>query len=272
MPGVGYSLRFHGAGGLDDDRVKIQLDVVGTIEPGPPVDVGGDDFTIEWWMRAGADDNPNPDIECGPNINWVTSNIIIDRDRHSQPRAFGAGVAGGVIVFSTTGEFDDAYTICGTSDVLDDAWHHVAIQRRRGDGFMWLYVDGRLEASVDGPDGDISYPDDGIPMDICPGGACDYSDPYLVFGAEKHGYTGISYNGYLDEVRVSDSLRYSGDTAPVPPGPFAPDGSTVGLYHFDEGEGDVIGDSSAHPDGTTDGVRHYGGEPPGPDFTTEIPF
>jgi hypothetical protein len=61
--------------------------------------------------------------------------------------------------------------------VLDGAWHHIAVQRRRSDGYMWLYVDGRLEAQGDGPDGDISYPDDGVPCDrCCNGNPCNFSD------------------------------------------------------------------------------------------------
>ncbi len=158
---------------------------------------------------------------------------------------------------------------CGTGIVDDGSWHHVAVQRRRSDGYMWIWLDGALDFEGDGPDGDISYPDDGVPMNVCPGGLCDYSDPFLAFGAEKHGYEGISYNGLLDEVRLSTSLRY---TSPFSPStvPFESDAETVGLYHFDEGAGSTAVDSSGRSDQNGELVR--GGDPAGPDWSSEHPF
>lgn len=268
--GPGFSLRFFGNGGLDDDRVKIRIDDPMNSLPGPPVDVGATDFTIEFWMKANASDNPNPALSCGNDNSWVGSNIIIDRDRHNQPLSFGIGIAGGVLVFAVNGEFGDR-TLCGQTMVLDDGWHHVAMVRRISDGFMWILLDGEVDASDDGPDGDISYPDDGVPLNVCPGGLCDYSDPFLVFGAEKHGYSDISYNGLLDEVRISTSLRYTGSYS-VPGGPFATDGDTVGLYHFDEGQGSSAADSSGAPGGPSDGTLNVGGTPEGPQWTADHPF
>ena len=137
---------------------------------------------------------------------------------------------------------------------------------------MWLYVDGGLEAQGDGPDGDISYPDDGVPGPYC-GGPCINSDPYLVVGAEKHdaGPAYPSYSGWLDEVRLSNVLRYTTDFA-VPEQPFVPDANTAALYHLDEGAGNTIGDSSAAVGGPSDGVRRYGGSPAGPVWSTDTPF
>ncbi len=42
------------------------------------------------------------------------------------------------------------------------------------------------------------------------------------------------------------------------------DANTVGLYHFDEGNGDLITDTSGAPGGPSNGQRRYGGSPPGP--------
>ncbi len=140
---------------------------------------------------------------------------------------------------------------------------------------MWLYVDGNLESQGDGPDGDVSYPDDGVPGDYC-GGPCTNSDPYLVVGAEKHdaGAQFPSYSGWIDEIRLSNTLRY---TAPfTPPGaPFTPDANTVALHHLDEGSGDTVGDSSNAPGGPSPGVRRFGGVAPtleGPEWSSETPF
>lgn len=264
----GGSLRFYGNGGLYDDRVLIPLDDPSTDEPGPPLDVGNEDFTIEFWIRPDPKGNPNPAINCGANNDWTTSNIIVDRDRHSQPPSYGVGIAGGVIVWAVQGDFLESWSICGTTDVLDDAWHHIAVQRRRSDGMLWIYVDGQLDAMQDGADGDISYPDDGVPMDVCPAGLCDYSDPYLSLGAEKHGYESISYAGLFDELRVSTVLRYEADFTPTSAA-FAADADTVGLYHFDEGRGGIANDASQYG---THGEIRYGGTPPGPDWDDGNPF
>jgi len=273
---VAASLRFYGNGvaAPDLDRVKISIDDVGTSDPGPPADVGSTDFTLELWMKAAASDNPASAVSCGSNINWIYGHILVDRDRFGQDRKFGLSIAGGGLVFGVSGDGSGDRTICGTSNVLDDAWHHVAIQRRRADGQMSLYVDGALEAQVDGPDGDISYPDEGIPCSTCcDGGACNHSDPFLVIGAEKHdaGASYPSYSGFIDEMRLSNALRYASNFT-RPSAPFTTDANTVALYSFEEGSGDTVADSSGATDGPSNGVRRYGGTPAGPEWSTDSPF
>ncbi|MFN0057864.1 MAG: LamG-like jellyroll fold domain-containing protein [Planctomycetota bacterium] len=269
---TGYSLRFFGNGYGDIDRVKIAIDDPATSLPGPPADVGATDFTLEFWMRGVASENPTGPIGCGPGNSWINGHIVIDRDRYGQPRNFGLSVADSRLHFGVNGEFGDTYTICGVTDVLDDNWHHVAVQRRRSDGFMWLYVDGELDASIDGPDGDISYPDDGIPGDFC-GGPCLFSDPFLVVGAEKHdaGASYPSFSGWFDELRVSATLRYLSGFS-VPTAPFDTDPATVALYHLDAGSGNFIEDTAAAPGGPSHGLRSFGGSPAGPIWTLENPF
>ena len=253
---AGHALRFCGTGRDDVDRVKIVIDDPRTGEPGPAVDIGATDFTLEWWMKAALADNPSEAVTCGENLNWINGNIIFDRDRYGQGRKLGVSMAGGHIVFGVTDATDRHLTICSTTSVADGAWHHVSVQRRRADGRMSLFVDGRLEAREIGPPGDVSYPDDGVPMDFC-GGLCLNSDPYLVIGAEKHdaGIVFPSYRGWLDEVRVSTTLRYEDDFA-RPTGPFTPDEATAALWHFDDGAGHVLTDSSGRG---AHGLVHIGG-------------
>jgi glucose/arabinose dehydrogenase len=275
-----YSLRFRGNGSQDIDRVKIRLDDPSdSNDTGPPADVGSDDFTLEFWMKASAADNTAPAQTCGDNINWINGNIIVDRDRFNQGRKFGVSIAGGVIIFGVTGDGSGGgandRTICGTTSVVDDEWHHVAAQRRRSDGQLWLYVDGQLEADADGPDGDVSYPDDGVPCANCCGGSsCDFSDPFLVVGAEKHDADNSnhpSFDGFFDEMRLSDELRYASPFTP-PTGPFTPDTGTVALYHFDEGNGDLIVDASGAASGPSPGELRFGGAPAGPLWSIDTPF
>jgi hypothetical protein len=268
----GYSLRFFGHGIDDIDRVKIAIDDPTNDQPGPPADVGAEDFTLEFWMKARVSENPAGAVNCGANINWIYGHTVFDRDRYDQDRKFGLSIAGGVFVFGVSGDGTGDLTICGATDVLDERWHHIAVQRRRSDGWMWLFVDGGLEAQGDGPDGDISYPDDGVPGDFC-GGPCTNSDPYLVIGAEKHdaGSTFPSYSGRIDEIRLSNTLRYRDSFTP-PTRPFTTDAHTVSLYHFNEGSGDTVLDTSGAPGGPSHGTRRYGGSPPGPEWSTDTPF
>ncbi len=257
------SLRFYGNGTGDSDRVKVAIDDPADSSPGPPADVGATDFTIELWLKASAADNSAAAVTCGANLNWINGNIVIDRDRFNLDRKFGVSIAGGTVVFGVSGDATGDRTICGSRPVLDDAWHHVAVERRRFDGQMWIYVDGILDAEADGPDGDVSYPDDATPA--AP------NDPFLVFGAEKHdaGPQYPSYAGFLDEIRVSTVLRYPSPFT-RPHSPFAPDGNTAALYRLDEATGNLVGDVSGAGGGPSDGQRQFGGSPAGPEWSTEV--
>jgi hypothetical protein len=65
--------------------------------------------------------------------------------------------------------------------------------------------------------------------------------PWVRFG----GLAGYTYfNGVLDEVRISNVVRYAGNFT-RPTIAFAPDANTLGLWHFDEGVGQTAGDVSA---------------------------
>ena len=257
------SLRFHGNGSGDIDRVKVSIDDPADSNPGPPADVGAEDFTIEFWMRGAAADNASAPVSCGANVEWRHGNVVVDRDRLGLDRKFGVSIAGSKVVFGVSGDATGDLTICGARPVLDSRWHHVAVERERATGRMWIYVDGLPDAQGDGPGGDVSYPDDAAPASA--------GDPFLVFGAEKHdeGAAFPSYDGDLDEIRVSKVLRYSGPFT-RPSSPFTTDASTVALYHLDEDRNDAVLDSSGAPGGPSHGQRSYGGSPAGPEWDEAV--
>jgi hypothetical protein len=269
-----HSLRFFGYGvaAPGADRLKIPIDDPADDEPGPPADIGAQDFTIELWLRGEQADNSAAAVDCGSNIAWIYGNILLDRDRYNQDRKFGLSIAGGLPVFGVSGEGTGDLTLCGDVSVLDGAWHHLAVARRRSDGYLWMFIDGMLAAEGDGPDGDVSYPDDGVPTDNC-GGPCVESDPFIVIAAEKHdaGAQYPSFAGFVDELRLSSGLRYQADFA-VPTEPFEPDAETVALYHFDEGSGTTVTDQSGAVGGPSDGYLVVGGDPSGPQWVAESPF
>lgn len=255
----GTSLQFYGNGVGDIDRVKIRLDA-----PARPIDVDGD-FTLEFWIKAQPEENDRQDCLSGGD-NWIVGHIIFDRDIYGAGDwgDYGVSLGGGRIMFGVNNG-RSGQTICGTTNVADRRWHHIALTRRQSDGLMRLFVDGVLDAEGIGPTGNISYRD---------GRATDFvNDPYLVIGAEKHdvGPSYPSFRGWLDEIRLSDVVRYDRNFVP-PTLPFVSDARTVALYHCDEGGGDLLRDHSGAPGGPSHGMIRYGGEPAGPRWSTDTPF
>ncbi|MCS6940040.1 MAG: LamG domain-containing protein, partial [Roseiflexus sp.] len=166
-----YALQFSGNGVNDIDRVKVRID------PQVPADVGGD-FTIEFWMKTTAAGG-----SCSPGASgdgWITGWTIIDRDIYfaGDYGDYGISLAAGQICFGVA-QGSAGRTIYGNTNVANGQWRHIAVTRSASSGQMRIFVDGQLDAQGTGPTGDISYRD---------GRATSYpnSDPYLVFGAEKH--------------------------------------------------------------------------------------
>ena len=265
--GQNTSLQFLGGAASPAGRVQIPVDDPGNANRGAPVDVGAsDDFTFDLWIRADPGQNGSAPISCGANDNWTQGNILLDR-RRTGGAGFGISVAGGRVAFGVTGPALDHLTLCGTSDVSDGGWHLITVERNRfdglsPDGFLWLFIDGHLEASGTGPGGDVAYPDSAV--------ATSLADPYLILGADKYD-VGLPFNGWMDEMRVSNILRTRLDF-PLPTAPFGNDGNTAAIFHLNEGSGDVIYDTSGFGGGPSSAQRIGAGAPPGPAWSLENPF
>lgn len=282
------SLRFFGNGTNDIDRVKIPL-----LNPPPngtslPLNVG-DNFTIEFWMRANASDNNGIVYSTFDGDGWITGNVVVDRDIIDNPSNGDYGIAIGrpapsspirVVAFGCAAG-SVGRTIIGSTNVADGNWHHIAATK--SGGAIRIFVDGNLDASAsDAPSGSISY-DNSRSLSTrtpnppaFPTNTWD-NEPYIVLAAEKHDYDQyvnnsppqyLSYNGFLDELRISDVVRYASSFTP-PSAPFASDGNTVALYHFDEGAGATLANSVSS---LSNGVINVGGSPSGPVWSSESPF
>ncbi|MCU0493361.1 MAG: LamG domain-containing protein [Chloroflexaceae bacterium] len=255
--GNGTSLRFFGNGVNDIDRVKIPLTA------SSPVNVGGD-FTLEFWMKANPGANGSGGCSQGGDA-WINGNVMFDRDVFGGGDFgdYGVSLYGGRIAFGVA-VGGNGQTLCSSSNLADGNWHHVAVTRR-STGEMQIFVDGTRQAQGTGPGGNISYRVN-RPSDY------PNSDPFLVIGAEKHDYPGsLHYNGWIDEVRLSRVVRYTGNFT-RPGGPFSSDGDTVALYTLNEGNGTSLGDSSGASGGPSNGVIRVGGNPSGPVWSTDTPF
>jgi glucose/arabinose dehydrogenase len=259
---TGHSLRFFGTGSGDIDRVKIPL---ANGSSSRAVNVGRD-FTIEFWLKAAAGENTGA-VVPGTTDSWINGNIVLDRDVFGAGDYgdFGVSLGGERVAFGVAAGAS-ARTIVGATNVANGAWRHIALTRHAQTGAMSIYVDGVLDATGSGPTGDVAYR---------VGRATSYpgSDPYLVLGAEKHdaGPSYPSYRGWLDELRVSNIVRYSAPFTP-PTAPFLRDAQTVALYHFDEGGGRTLVDHATAIGSPSPGDIRYGGASNGPAWSTDTPF
>jgi hypothetical protein len=107
------------------------------------------------------------------------------------------------------------------------SWHHLAlVYGPQAAPSCDAYIDGALVAWCG-------------PQQCVP-----YEGWETVLGA--WGYIGYQsfFHGEIDEVRISKVPRYIGPFTPERF--FTPDGDTVGLWHFDEGNGTAAYDSSGH--------------------------
>jgi hypothetical protein len=239
-------VRFYGAGRDAIDRITIRID-----GPARPADAGATDFTVEFWLKAETGANTGS-VTCNQNDGWITGNIVFDRDIYNAGDYgdFGIALNGGKVAFGLSVGSSGA-TLCGSRTVADDRWHHVAVTRRTTGG-MAIFVDGQPDGSTTGG---------------------NTWDPYIVLGAEKHdaGAAYPSFSGWLDELRISSTVRYTAAFTP-PASPFTTDGSTLALYHFNEGTSTTVGDSSGASGGPSNGDLRVGGDPMGPVWSGESPF
>jgi hypothetical protein len=109
-------------------------------------------------------------------------------------------------------------------------WTHVAAT---WDGLLVkLYVNGKFAVSDDrfaGPDGAKGTLN--VNDEVSSRGTATLKIGRRGRGdAERHSI----FNGFIDEVRISKSVRYTEAGFAVPAKAFVPDADTVALYHFDE--------------------------------------
>ena len=249
------SLRFFGNGQGAIDRVTIQID-----NPARPADVGSTDFTLEWWMRADDGDNASEAVACDANDGWIFGNILFDRDvcwrrRPRRLRRVAHGRPGRVRRERRRGRQHDLRGHgrggrCLASRRRDPPEverpaSHLRRRRPRCRGRRQR----RLERGRELPE----RPRDRARVGPLPRhrGREHDADPS----------TYPSYRGWIDEIRLSTTQRYTDARFTRPFSPFSSDGSTAALYHLDEGTGDTIGDASG---GGSSGRRRVGETPKDP--------
>jgi len=175
-----------------------------------------------YWLDLGSLDTPDDDFTIEtffyvPNLTDNTRQYLIYKKASYQLYIFYSNTVEDTIVLGLS--FLPTIFLHASTH-LSVGWHHLAAtydQISPGNDAYGLYLDGNRIAynddSVDWPQG---LPDSTYPVQI---GSADGTD--FAFG-------------WLEEVRFSSVVRYSGTTYTVPTEPFVPDAGTRALWHFDE--------------------------------------
>jgi len=112
-------------------------------------------------------------------------------------------------------------------NVFDGSWHHVA-GVVDASNVPLLYVDGVLQATGSGG-GTIALSGNG----------------YVYIGLHPTNPSHFYYSGLIDELRISNNVRYTSTFTPSTH-PFTSDGNTLVLFHFDESSGTTTADASGN--------------------------
>jgi hypothetical protein len=188
---------------------------------------GFDTFTMECWYYQIAFDGGDERVVGLEPANSVTGSYQINVS------------GGGVGAYSASiGDGASWLSCVHVQAVNPNSWTHLAISY---DGMTFrFFIDGALIYYEDGDIGAFGPPDQDLVIN-------------------RHTWDGGSswssrLTGHLDDLRISDVARYTEEFAP-PLCQFTPDEYTMGLWHFDEGSGSTVFDSSLNGnDGSVNGA------------------
>jgi hypothetical protein len=109
--------------------------------------------------------------------------------------------------------------------MMGSTWYHVAATYDAATHIGRVYVNGNQSSAVN----------------LGPISTCGNCLPFRMGGFSSFPF----FNGDVDEIRVSSGARYTSSFTPDN-SPFTPDATTLLLYHFDEGSGQVTSDASGN--------------------------
>ena len=178
----------------------------------------GDKCTLEAWVELG----DRTDKDGITTIVAWSGDVDVETHIEQRDRADAYHEVGGS--FQDHGGYSHARTDRFTGR------KHVAVVRHGGK--LLLYVDGSLAAKGNNTAGE--------PKPTVKSGRLTIGVRYAFASEHFLEY----FTGRIDEVRISRVARYTQNF--VPEQRFAPDADTLALYHFDEGQGDVLEDSSGN--------------------------
>lgn len=164
-------------------------------------DESGESFTVEAWINFST---------------FSTANIVTKSQAYnSYSRSYASGeylFRGLGFSLTPLGMVALNYTQYGAKGFWVPGWHHVAGVFDQKNGKLILYMDGKLQHSW-------------------------ISGGNLIANSMEALQIGKNVVGQIDEVRLSNTIRYADSTYTIPVAPFEPDAYTRALWHFDDSEG-----------------------------------
>ncbi|WP_417391050.1 protein kinase domain-containing protein [Gimesia sp.] len=198
-----------------------------------------DQFTIECWITPDLPDSSNPIGYC---IASFPFSVSLNGDNVNT--AIHGGDVKSVI----------AYGSGSHTPLTEGRRYHIALLF--SDGVQEIYINGKKQKTLlyKTQNGSTSKTNEKISLST---DANRLKQPTGI-GAGNDLSAKLNYKrffkGIIDEVRISNIARYSKDFTPA--NRFESDEHTMALYHFDEGSGDVLKDSSGNGhDGKIVGAR-----------------
>lgn len=164
---------------------------------------GSDTFTIEMFFNADFATSFHQLYSVG----WYSSNsqFVLALNNQSQ------------IQFQSSNDGSSNSGYATTSAVSLNAWHHLALTFNAG--AMQIYVDGVRQVSQTG----VLIYNSPAPSDPVIGASINAANDF--------------FDGHIDEIRVSNVVRYSGTSFSVPTVAFVNDSNTLLLLHCDGADG-----------------------------------
>ncbi len=191
-----------------------------TVPDSDPLRLGGV-FTVEFWMQVNSIDEEWTGL-VGKGNAATAHNYHVWLQHSSRSLQFSyANAAGAEVLINTP-----------ANSVKLGRWQHVAAVLDAAQDLMKVYIDGKEQAS-------------GTPL-----GVPATNNTPLWMGRNLDNNANGYLHGMLDEIRLSDTVRYPAPFVPAAAA-FTPDEHTMALWHCDEMGGFVNGD--AGPNGA-DGV------------------
>lgn len=171
-------------------------------------------YTIEYWIRVNsapnwADDVANP----GPGFNNATS---------TNNWSFGPTGNLKIGLFYWTGSRNNIQS--SANAIVLNTWHYVAASfTDQGSGNTWVqvYLDGNRVA-------------DAVTSAPVYGNAGPYAFNFGKYGASRF------WDCYVDNMRVSNTTRYTGNTMTIPTAPFTTDSNTLLYITMDGANGSTV--------------------------------
>jgi len=118
------------------------LDVNGTTKTATaPNTSAGDDFTIEFWIKM-----PANTTQAGAK--WTEGRRILAMESLTSKNDYGISLLDNKFAFGVRDGSGTDHTIQSTATVSPDKWYHVAVTRDKSTGKLQLFINGKLDASL----------------------------------------------------------------------------------------------------------------------------